>query len=151
MNSLLIHHTMTRSLTQDHYKFVSTPIVMGVLTKSNEELKSLLREMQAQNEARLVQVKARMEARIPQFETCRQNMCWQLQNFLSNPKNNCNKDSDASIGSYSSIQNKDTRIEDRIDTRTETRKMATMNIPRQFELQKQLGSSGWKTIFWFTT
>lgn len=42
---------------------------MGDLANSSEKIKSSLRELQVQNETRLVHVKARLEARISQFES----------------------------------------------------------------------------------
>lgn len=67
---------------------------MGDSTNLSEKLKSLLCKMQAQNKVRLVQLEVRMEARIAQLEAQMQIMFCHLQNFLSNPHDNCNKDLD---------------------------------------------------------
>lgn len=56
MSFFPIDHPVMRFVIRDHNKLVLKPIVMGDSTNLSEELKSLLYEMQAQNEAKLVQL-----------------------------------------------------------------------------------------------
>lgn len=77
----------------------------------------------------MVQVEARMEARIAQFkswtENQLQNLSRQVQNLFNNFNNNSNKDSNTSS---SSVPNKGITIEDRTNARAKARKMTTMDL-----------------------
>lgn len=74
MNFFPIHYLVMRSVTQNHNKLVSELIVVRDPKNLIKKLKTLLCEMQGQNEGRLVLLEASMKAKIAQFESQMQNM-----------------------------------------------------------------------------
>lgn len=54
MSSFVNNHIVIRPVIQNHNNLVLELIVMGDLTNSSEELKYILRKLQAQNEAKLI-------------------------------------------------------------------------------------------------